>query len=137
MDQAYQVAGLAQELLRLNREETQPLVHAFLKTSRGPRRLARLHCLAFEGAQADATGVCRAVSRRQASPRFLGKETYSGFDMNEFRRLMPIQNGSRAFRIANACCPLLGAASPSPPVPVGAAPGDASKGRSQPYGGAS
>ncbi len=110
-DQAYHMAGLARELFRVNREETQPLVHAFPETSRGPRR-----------------PVC---------PRSLGKETYSGFDMNELRRLMPIQNGSAAFRIANVCRRLLGAAPPSPPVPVGAAPGDASKGRSQPRGGAS
>lgn len=99
-DQAYHVAGLARELFRVNREECQPLVHALLKTSRGPRRLTRLHCLASVGAQADATGVCRDVSRHPVCPRSLGKETYSGFDMNESHRLTPIQSGSAAFRIA-------------------------------------
>jgi len=33
----------------------------------------------------------------------LGKETYSDFDMEEMRRLMPVQNGSAAFNIANVC----------------------------------
>ncbi|KRT73610.1 MAG: hypothetical protein XU12_C0008G0079 [Deltaproteobacteria bacterium CSP1-8] len=33
----------------------------------------------------------------------LGKETYSDFDMDELRRLMPLQNGSAAFNIANVC----------------------------------
>jgi hypothetical protein len=33
----------------------------------------------------------------------LGKETYSDFDMDELRRLMPVQNGSAAFSIASVC----------------------------------
>jgi hypothetical protein len=33
----------------------------------------------------------------------LGKETYSDFDMDQLRRLMPVQNGSVAFNIANVC----------------------------------
>ena len=33
----------------------------------------------------------------------LGKETHSDFDMDELRRLMPVQNGSAAFNIANVC----------------------------------
>jgi hypothetical protein len=37
----------------------------------------------------------------------LGKETYSDFDMDELRRLTPVQNGSAAFNIANVCRPLL------------------------------
>jgi hypothetical protein len=33
----------------------------------------------------------------------LGKETYSDFDIDELRRLMPLQNGSAALNIANVC----------------------------------
>jgi hypothetical protein len=33
----------------------------------------------------------------------LGKETYSDFDMDELRRLTPLQNGSAAVNIANVC----------------------------------
>jgi hypothetical protein len=33
----------------------------------------------------------------------LGKETYSDFDMDELRRLMPVQNGSAAVNIADVC----------------------------------
>lgn len=33
----------------------------------------------------------------------LGKETYSDFDMDELRRLMPLQNQSAALNIANVC----------------------------------
>jgi hypothetical protein len=37
----------------------------------------------------------------------LGKETYSDFDMDELRRLTPVQNASAAFNIANVCRRLL------------------------------
>jgi len=43
-------------------------------------------------------GLCRIA---------LGKETYSDFDMDELRRLMPVQNGSAALNIANVCRRLL------------------------------
>jgi len=33
----------------------------------------------------------------------LGKETHSDFDMDELRRLMPLQNGTAALNIANVC----------------------------------
>ena len=33
----------------------------------------------------------------------LGKETHSDFDMDELRRLTPVQNGSAALNIANVC----------------------------------
>ena len=33
----------------------------------------------------------------------LGKETYSDFDIDELRRLMPLQNDSAALNIANVC----------------------------------
>ena len=37
----------------------------------------------------------------------LGKETHSDFDMDELRRMTPIQNGSAALNIANVCRRLL------------------------------
>jgi hypothetical protein len=37
----------------------------------------------------------------------LGKETYSDFDMDELRRLTPVQNASAALNIANVCRRLL------------------------------
>jgi len=42
----------------------------------------------------------------------LGKETYSDFDMDELRRLTPVQNRSAAFNIAKVCRRILEAASP-------------------------
>ena len=41
----------------------------------------------------------------------LGKETYSDFDMDELRRLTPVQNRSAALNIANVCRRLLEGAS--------------------------
>jgi len=50
---------------------------------------------------------CDVLVTRFSSTAFvgiaLGKETYSDFDMDELRRLMPIQNGSAALNIANVC----------------------------------
>ena len=50
---------------------------------------------------------CDVLITRFSSTAFvglaLGKETYSDFDMDELRRLMPVQNGSAAFNIANVC----------------------------------
>ena len=37
----------------------------------------------------------------------LGKETYSDYDMDDMRRLMPVQNGSAASNIADVCRGLL------------------------------
>lgn len=55
---------------------------------------------------------CDVLLTRFSSTAFvglaLGKETYSDFDMDELRRLMPIQNGSAASGIANVCRRLLG-----------------------------
>jgi hypothetical protein len=54
---------------------------------------------------------CDVLVTRFSSTAFvglaLGKETYSDFDMNEMRRLMPVQNRSAAPNIANVCQRLL------------------------------
>jgi len=48
--------------------------------------------------------------RRPSSALPRGTETYSDFDVDELRRLMPVQNGSAAFRIGHVCRRLLDAA---------------------------
>jgi hypothetical protein len=72
------------------------------------------------GARVFATGSaeemiahCDVLITRFSSTAFvglaLGKETYSDFDMDELRRLMPVQNGSAALGIANVCRRILAA----------------------------
>jgi hypothetical protein len=57
---------------------------------------------------------CDVLITRFSSTAFvglaLGKETYSDFDVDELRRLMPVQNGSAAVRIGHVCRRLLDAA---------------------------
>ena len=43
----------------------------------------------------------------------LGKEVHSYFDVDELRRLCPVQNGDSARRIADVCRELLGLTPPS------------------------
>ena len=54
---------------------------------------------------------CDVLITRYSSTAFvglaLGKETHSDFDMDELRRLTPVQNGSAALNIANVCRQLL------------------------------
>jgi glycosyltransferase involved in cell wall biosynthesis len=54
---------------------------------------------------------CDVLITRYSSTAFvglaLGKETYSDYDMDEMRRLMPVQNGSAASNIADVCHGLL------------------------------
>ncbi|MEX0774080.1 MAG: hypothetical protein WD042_00050 [Phycisphaeraceae bacterium] len=54
---------------------------------------------------------CAVLITRFSSTAFvglaLGKQTYSDFDMDEMRRLMPVQNGSAAANIAEVCRSLL------------------------------
>ncbi len=70
------------------------------------------------GAQVFATGSaeemianCDVLITRFSSTAFvglaLGKETYSDYDMDEMRRLMPVQNGKAAANIAAVCRNLL------------------------------
>jgi hypothetical protein len=54
---------------------------------------------------------CDVLVTRYSSTAFvglaLGKETHSDFDLDELRRLTPVQNGSAALNIANVCRRLL------------------------------
>ena len=51
--------------------------------------------------------TCDVLVTRFSSTAFvglmLGKETHSDFDMDEMRRLMPVQNGSAVSNIADIC----------------------------------
>jgi len=59
------------------------------------------------GSAEEMIANCDVLITRFSSTAFvgvaLGKETYSDFDMDELRRLMPLQNHSAALNIANVC----------------------------------
>jgi hypothetical protein len=59
------------------------------------------------GSAEEMIANCDVLITRFSSTAFvgiaLGKETHSDFDMDELRRLMPVQNGSAALNIANVC----------------------------------
>jgi hypothetical protein len=98
---AVELAGGRQLIFKLHPSE---------KVERANREIRRY----APGAMVFATGSaeemianCDVLITRFSSTAFvgiaLGKETYSDFDMDELRRLMPVQNGSAAFNIANVC----------------------------------
>jgi hypothetical protein len=132
---AVAIAGRRQMIFKLHPNES------FERATREIRRHAPGAMVFTTGSAEEMIANCDVLITRFSSTAFvglaLGKETHSDFDMGELRRLMPIQNGSAAFHIANVCRRLLEAAPLSPPVPLGAAPWDASNGQSQPGGGAS
>ena len=59
------------------------------------------------GSAEEMIAKCDVLITRFSSTAFvgiaLGKETHSDFDMDELRRLMPVQNGSAALNIASVC----------------------------------
>jgi len=59
------------------------------------------------GSAEEMIANCDILITRFSSTAFVGvalhKETYSDFDMDELRRLMPLQNNSAALNIANVC----------------------------------
>jgi len=63
------------------------------------------------GSAEEMIANCAVLITRFSSTAFvglaLGKETYSDFDMDEMRRLMPVQNQSAAANIAEVCRGLL------------------------------
>jgi hypothetical protein len=71
------------------------------------------------GSAEEMIANCDVLITRFSSTAFvglaLGNETHSDFDLDELRRLMPVQNGAAAPLIANACRRLL------TPAPQGAA----------------
>jgi hypothetical protein len=89
-------------------------LHPNENVKRATREISRF----APGATVFATGIaeemianCDVLITRYSSTAFvglaLGKETHSDFDMDELRRLMPVQNGSAALNIANVCRRLL------------------------------
>lgn len=66
------------------------------------------HAMVFAtGSAEEMIANCDVLITQFSSTAFVGlaldKETYSDFDMDELRRLMPVQNGSAALNIANVC----------------------------------
>jgi hypothetical protein len=63
------------------------------------------------GSAEEMIANCDVLVTRYSSTAFvglaLGKETHSDFDLDELRRLTPVQNGSAALNIANVCRRLL------------------------------
>ncbi len=94
-----------------------PLIFKLHPNENAQRAIAELGALA-PAAQVFATGSaeemianCDVLITRFSSTAFvglaLGKETYSDVDMDEMRRLMPVQNGCAAAKIAQVCRGLL------------------------------
>jgi hypothetical protein len=77
------------------------------RATREIRRDAPDALLFTTGSAEEMIANCDVLITRFSSTAFvgiaLGKETYSDFDMDALRRLMPVQNGSAAFNIANVC----------------------------------
>lgn len=63
------------------------------------------------GSAEEMIANCDVLITRYSSTAFvglaLGKETHSDFDMDQLRRLTPVQNGAAALNIANVCRQLL------------------------------
>ncbi len=85
-------------------------LHPLEKVTRATREIAKY----APGAHVFATGNaeemianCDVLITRYSSTAFvglaLGKETHSDFDMDELRRLTPVQNGTAALNIAEVC----------------------------------
>jgi hypothetical protein len=98
---AVELAGGRQLIFKLHPSE---------KVERATREILRYApgALVFAtGSAEEMIANCDVLITRFSSTAFvglaLGKETYSDFDMDELRRLMPVQNGSAAFNIANVC----------------------------------
>jgi hypothetical protein len=66
------------------------------------------------GSAEEMIANCDVLVTQYSSTAFVGlaldKETHSDFDLDELRRLMPVQNGAAALNIANVCRGLLGGA---------------------------
>ncbi len=85
-------------------------LHPNENARRATAEIARLapEAQVFEtGSAEEMIANCDVLITRFSSTAFvglaLGKETYSDVDINEMRRLMPIQNNAAAFNIATVC----------------------------------
>jgi len=98
---AVEIAGRRHLIFKLHPNEN------IERATREIRRHAPGAMVFTTGSAEEMIASCDVLITRFSSTAFvglaLGKETYSDFDMDELRRLMPLQNGSAAFNIANVC----------------------------------
>lgn len=129
---AVEIAGRRRLIFKLHPNENVE------RATREIRRHAPGAMVFTTGSAEEMIANCDVLITRFSSTAFvglaLGKETFSDFDMDELRRLMPVQNGSAAFNIANVCRRLLEVAPLERPVALGAVPGDGSNGQFRPRG---
>jgi hypothetical protein len=81
------------------------------RASREIRRYAPGAMVFATGSAEEMIANCDVLITHFSSTAFvglaLGKETYSEYNMDEMRRLMPVQHSSAALNIANVCCRIL------------------------------
>jgi len=102
---AVEIAGPRQLIFKLHPSEN------VKRATREIRRHAPGAMVFATGSAEEMIANCDVLITQFSSTAFvgiaLGKETHSDFDMDELRRLTPIQNGSAALNIANVCRRLL------------------------------
>ena len=101
IQRAVELAGTRQLIFKLHPAEN-------IERATGEIRLHAPGAMVFAtGSAEEMIANCDVLITHFSSTAFvglaLGKETYSDFDMDELHRLMPLQNGSAAFNIANVC----------------------------------
>jgi hypothetical protein len=98
---AVEIAGPRQLIFKLHPGEN------VQRSTREIRSYAPGAMVFATGSAEEMIANCDVLITQYSSTAFvglaLGKETYSDFDMDELRRLTPIQNGSAALNIANVC----------------------------------
>ena len=102
---AVEIAGPRQLIFKLHPSEN------VKRATREIRRHAPEAMVFATGSAEEMIANCDVLITQFSSTAFvgiaLGKETHSDFDMEELRRLTPVQNGSAALNIANVCRRLL------------------------------
>jgi hypothetical protein len=103
--QAVAIAGGRQLIFKLHPNENAR------RATREISRYAPGATVFTTGSAEEMIANCDVLITRYSSTAFvglaLGKETHSDFDLDELRRLTPVQNGSAALNIANVCRQLL------------------------------
>lgn len=94
-----------------------PLIFKLHPNENARRAIREIECLApgalvfTSGSAEEMIANCDVLITRLSSTAFVGlaleKETYSDFDMDEMRRLLPLQNRAAAANIAGVCRALL------------------------------
>jgi hypothetical protein len=101
LKRAADIAGSRQLIFKLHPNENEQ------RAIREIRRITPEAMVFTTGSAEEMIANCDVLITRFSSTAFvgiaLGKETYSDFDMDELRRLMPVQNRSAALNIANVC----------------------------------